>query len=385
MFNHILKLIWKKRKSNALMMLEIFFSFLILFAVWSLTVYTWRNYAQPKGLNSERVWVMYLNFNADEDSLRNQARELTQQEMARFKEIESFAFVSSNAPYSFSTMNSSFEVNGKSHLTDIIAAGDNYDATLGIELKAGRWFEMSDTIGKNQPVVINRVLAENMFGREDPIGKTIGSDDNQRVVVGVVDYFRHKSSFQPDENVLFQPMSKWETDVLLRVAPGAGAAFEARLTEAMHRLGKDWNIEVQHLDDMRATQDKFILVPILILFIVCGFLVFNVALGLFGVLFQNINRRKGEIGLRRAIGATQKQVMQYFIGETLVIAGFGLALGVFFAVQIPLLNVFDVETSTYLWAIVLAIASIVVIAVVCALYPSRQAAVILPAVALHEE
>jgi putative ABC transport system permease protein len=224
-----------------------------------------------------------------------------------------------------------------------------------------------------------------MFGQEDPLGKTIGSADDQRKIIGVVDYFRHKSSFQSDDNVLFQPMSKWETDVLLRVAPGAGAAFEARLAEIMHRIGKDWNIEIQHVTDMRANQDKLVLAPILILFIICGFLVFNVALGLFGVLFQNINRRKGEIGLRRAIGATQKQVMQYFISETLVIAGFGLLLGVFFAVQIPLLNVFDVAASTYLWAIVLAVASIVLIAVICALYPSRQAAVILPAAALHEE
>src|SRR5690349_1265486 len=132
---------------------------------------------------------------------------------------------------------------------------------------------------------------------------------------------------------------------------------------------------------MKATQDKLVLIPILILFVVCGFLVFNVGLGLFGVLFQNISRRKGEIGLRRAVGATRGQILAYFIGETLVIASFAVVLGVFFAIQAPLLNLFDVEAGVYFAGILLAIASVFAITVLCAFYPSRQAAAIYPAVA----
>ena len=98
-------------------------------------------------------------------------------------------------------------------------------------------------------------------------------------------------------------------------------------------------------------------------------MIFNVLLGLFGILWYNINQRKGEIGLRRAMGATQENIAWQFIGEIVVIATFALILGVFFAVQFPLLgvfNVFGVANATYFKGIILAILFIYGIIVFCA-------------------
>lgn len=386
MFTHILKLIWKKKKSNFLMMLEIFVSFLILFAVWSLSVYTYRNYVKPSGLKAENVWAVYINFNTQNDTLRAEYRELVRRHLNNVKEVQHFTFSSGNLPFSFSSSNRDFEYEGKNTLSDYINVEPSYAPTLGIEMLAGRWFTYEDTIGKIDPIVITRRMAENLFGnKEEAVGKIVGLENNQQKVVGVIDYFRHKSSFQADENCVFASSESWLSDMLIKVAPDATPEFEAGLARSMQQLGKDWTVEIQHLDDMRRTQDKTIWVPILILFIVCGFLVFNVGLGLFGILFQNINRRKGEIGLRRALGASKSRIWTYFVGETLVIAGFGVFLGLFFAVQLPLLNALDVESAVYGWAMLLAVLSILAMAVGCAFYPSRQAAAIYPATALHEE
>ncbi|MCC6282908.1 MAG: ABC transporter permease [Saprospiraceae bacterium] len=385
MFKHILALIWKKKKSNFLMMLEIFVSFLILFAVWSLSIYTYRNYATPSGLSTERVWAVYLQFNAPNDTLRGEYRELVRRTLKAFPEIEHFSYSSSNLPFSFSSSNRDYTYQGKGALSEVMSVEADYPNVMGMSLQSGKWFEAQDTIGKITPVVITRHLADILFGQEEAVGKIIGDEKAPRKVVGVVPYFRHKSSYQGDDNCAFEPLSQWDNDLLLKVKSGATAEFEARLARTIQQLGKDWVIEIQHMDNMQSTQDNTIVIPILILFIICAFLVFNVGLGLFGVLFQNINRRKGEIGLRRAIGATKRQILTYFIGETLVIAGFGVVLGVFFAIQLPLLQVLDVETSVYVWGIVLALLSIFVLAVLCAFYPSRQAATIFPAVALHEE
>jgi putative ABC transport system permease protein len=123
----------------------------------------------------------------------------------------------------------------------------------------------------------------------------------------------------------------------------------------------------------------------IIMSIVGCFLVINVALGLFGVLWYNINKRRGEIGLRRAVGATGNSVSSQLIAESLILATLSLIIGVFFAVQFPLLNVFDLQAGIYITAMLLAILFIYLLVFLCSLYPGRQAAAIYPAVALHEE
>jgi putative ABC transport system permease protein len=71
--------------------------------------------------------------------------------------------------------------------------------------------------------------------------------------------------------------------------------------------------------------------------------------------------------------------------EALILATFSLIIGSFFAIQFPLLNVFDLPAGVYLTALVLAILFIYLLVLICSLYPGRQAAAIYPAVALHEE
>jgi len=84
-----------------------------------------------------------------------------------------------------------------------------------------------------------------------------------------------------------------------------------------------------HLTDERKRINSITLVPMIILIIVAGFLIINVALGLFGVLWYNINLRKSEIGLRRALGASGNAVSKQLVGEALVLSTFALIIGSF--------------------------------------------------------
>ncbi|MFC0186292.1 putative ABC transport system permease protein [Pseudarcicella hirudinis] len=385
MLKHLFKLIWKKKKSNFLMMLEIFVSFLILFAVWSLSVYNYRNYAQPSGLDSENVWAVFLNFNTDKDSLKIIYKDLVRQKLKSHPEVEAFSFSSSNLPYSFSSMNNGFTYKKKDISSQVMEVDPDYTKVLKLSLAEGRWFTEADKAAKIKPLIITRHLKEALFGNENALGKITGEKDDRKQVIGIVECFKYGNDFQKPENCAFTPSGDWQTDLLIRVKPGTSIDSEAKIAKEISQLGKDWSLEIQHLDKMKATKNRIVWVPILILLIVCGFLIFNVALGLFGVLFQTISHRKQEIGVRRAIGATKSHILWQFIGETLVIATFGLTLGIFFAMQFPLLNVFDVDKSTYLLGILFAVITVYLLVITCALFPSRQASQIYPAVALHEE
>jgi len=385
MLQHLFKLIWKKKKSNTLMMLEIFVSFLILFAIWTLSAYNYRNYTNPSGIKSDNVWALFYNFNTDSDSLRKIYQDLVKQRLRGFREIESMAFTSGNIPYSFSQSNWVFNHNKKEVLSDVMSVEPDFQKVLGIELAEGRWFRDADKTNKNQAVVITQKLRNELFGTEPVLGKIMGDSDNKYQVVGVIEHFKFDSDFQTVTNCVIRPSESWNQDMIIKVKEGVGAEFEAQLSKTIVGLGKNWTLEVQQMDEMKRTKNQMIWVPTLILLIVCGFLVFNVALGLFGVLFQTISRRKQEIGVRRSMGATKAHILWHFIGEVAVIATFGIVLGLFFAVQFPLLNVFDVATGTYLIGMVLAIISVYMLVIACAFYPSRQASVLQPAQVLHEE
>jgi putative ABC transport system permease protein len=230
-----------------------------------------------------------------------------------------------------------------------------------------------------------------MFGKEKAVGKLIGDGDdkNKMRVVGVVADAKFKGDYTVPGKALFNRADtssySWLGRMLIKVSPDADAAFEGRLYKTLANYMKNANVEIEHLKNNRKNINYMSLVPMIVLLIVSTFLMINVAMGLFGVLWYNINKRRGEIGLRRAVGASGKSVSGQLVSESLILATLSLVVGSFFAIQFPLLNVFDLPASVYLTAILLSILFIYGLVFVCSLYPGKQAAAIYPAVALHED
>ena len=387
MIQHLFKLIWKKRKSNSLIMLEIFVAFFILFAVSSLSVYFYKGYIKPAGINTENVWVAYIDFNSNNDSLNKINVELVRQKVKSFKEIKSFAF-GSHFPYGNSNSTRGFDFRGKMFQSEVMSIEETYPSVLDIKMMSGEWFKDADTLQRQRPIVITQHLKEEMFGNEDAIGQVRVNDDDasKEKIVGVIANFKHKNEFQVDDNCIFQPTyNNTFSSMVIKTDPSVSAEFEAHFAKSLQQLGKDWTVQISHMEDMKKDKNQLVIIPLVMAFIVCGFLIVNVAFGLFGVLFQNINRRRGEIGIRRAMGATGRNIQGQFVGEMVVLATFSIVLGLFFAIQFPLLNVFDVATSVYIWGMLLSVAAVYTIVVLCAWFPSRQAAAIHPAMALHDE
>ncbi|GAA4437945.1 FtsX-like permease family protein [Pontibacter saemangeumensis] len=393
MIRHLFKLIWNRRKSNFLLITEIFVSFMVLFAVLSLVIYNYSNYAKPLGFNHENVWQLSLRQNSDSTARNVQLQEQLLRRLRDFEEVESASLSSTNAPFAFSQMNTSLSYGKtKDLLANFYEVQDEFKDVMQLQVREGRWFDPQDDASRHMPIVINRMLKEKLFGEEEAVGKLIPANDSTSyLVLGVVDYYRAYSEFNADEPAFFTRINLSQNDdrlwnsLLLRVKPGTGVAFEEKMVKELSGIAKDWTLEVSTLEKMRQSKAKLTLVPMVALGLVCGFLIFNVALGLFGVLWYNINKRYAEIGLRRAMGATAGQIYKQFLGEVIVITTLGLLLGCFFAGQFPLLGVFDLSNEVYGLAILSAISLIYILVTCCALYPSSQAAAIHPATALHEE
>jgi len=393
MFRHLFKLIWNKRKQNFLFLSEILVSFMVIFAVFSFLTFYYQNYSKPLGFAYKKVWsISYDNglLTKNRDSLTIFYDNLYKS-LKAMPQIEEVSYSGSNFPYANSIMTTGLHLNGKRFgYVNSYVVGADYKKVWNITLVAGRWFSPEDAVTKNKNFIINETLKKQMFGNGDAIGKLIGDyDDKEKMkIIGVVQDIKANGDFWPAGNAMFTRLDtgyfRNNSHILVKVRDGADATFESQLYKFMTNTMKN-SVEIQHLSEMREAKNEDTIIPMVIFIIIASFLIINVALGLFGVLWYNINKRRSEIGLRRAIGASGSSVSFQLVTEAMILATMSLMVGCFFAIQFPLLSVFNIPASVYIVAMLLSVLFIYLLVFACSLYPGKQAAGIHPAIALHEE
>jgi putative ABC transport system permease protein len=395
MIKHLIKLVWNRKRANFLIALEIFISFLVLLAVIVLAVYFSDNYRRPLGFSYENVWNVQIDMKqlGDDDHTSEQAETGRQLYLAlkEFDEIEAAAGAVT-APFSDTINQGGIPINGRSFVFRHNETTDDFAKVMGVNLIRGRWFGKEDDGSDWQPVVINRLSELAIFGNEDAVGKEIPSFGNQMRVVGVVEEFRHDGDFADPENVIFyradlsDPGNRPPRNLLIKLRSGTTRQFEERLVARLQAVAKDWSFQVQPLVELRESRLQMLLVPVGIAGLVAAFLMIMVALGLSGVLWQNVTQRTKEIGLRRAKGATRQKIHRQILGELFIVTSFGLLAGVLVVVQFPLLNLIGfISTKVYVVSIIISLVMIYLLTLVCGLYPSRLATKVQPAEALHYE
>ncbi|MFD2784593.1 ABC transporter permease [Hymenobacter rubripertinctus] len=396
MIRHLITLMWNRRRANALLLAEIFLAFVVLFVVGSVGLFNWRNYQEPMGFSYDNVWVIDLDAGTQPRADQFATLQTVLRQLRSAPGVVSVSRTASNTPFSGSN-NTTWMETEKDGIKQSVEDVNYYEANIelrevmGVQMREGRWFDHRDETATRTPVVITQLLRDKLFGPGAPaVGKRINNREAEWQVVGVSGAYRADGELQEPRPAMFVYLSPDDTTrarntLLVKVRPGSGAALEKKISADIRSAGTTWSSNVRALAEQRLTQFKFGLVLPVILGVVCLFLIINVALGLFGVLWLNISRRRGEIGVRRAMGATAGNISGQVLGEILVLTTFGLVLGLLVAVQFPLLGIFSVLPSIYFTAMLLAAGVLYLLAVVCALYPSRLAAGIQPAVALREE
>jgi putative ABC transport system permease protein len=403
MTRHLLKLVWNRRRTNLLVVIEIFSSFLVLFGVVTLAVFYLDNYRQPLGFAADDVWVVNQDppesgpggprpeYAAVASRLRDAVREFPQ-----VAEVAG-AFT---APYSNAGWNTSVRLPAGETFYWINQVTDDYDRVMGLSLVRGRWFSREDDGSAFKPMVVTEKLAQTLFGDTDPVGRIVPEDPPpagepprpELRVIGVIRAFRQHGEFSEPVGYAFRrfdpqdPKAEAPRLLVLKVRPGTPAAFEATLMARLQAEARDWSFAVEPLAQMREEFLKNRLAPVLAVGIVAGFLLLMVALGLTGVVWQNVTQRTREIGLRRAKGATARRIHRQILGELVVMTTLALLAGLAVVVQFPLLDLIGaVRPAVYAASLAISAVAIYCLALVFGWYPSRLATMIQPAEALRYE
>jgi putative ABC transport system permease protein len=389
MIRHLFKLIWNRKGKNFLLIVEIFFCFVVVFWVSSIAVYSIRNYAVPLGFTYDDLYYMEV---ARKDTGTTGSRETLEQLKLKLKsmpEVKGLT-VTQSVPFVNWGNNAKVVTDASSATVSKWDVDDDFARILNIKMIKGRWFNNSDNVARNKPVVITADLEEKYFSNHNGLGKIMKSGDEEFMVVGVCANTRSDafSVMQPGFYTRILPDQLVST-MLLKVSAANRPEFEARLMNESNQFARKstgtWEVDGAEMTDIYFNQVLNSYFQFTIICIVSGFLIFNVVIGLFGVLWLSITQRTAEIGVRRAMGANMGNIYKQILLEALILASFGVAPGFLLAVQFPLLNVLGgVEVPVFVLSIIITILVVYGLVAVCALYPSRRAAKIQPALALHE-
>ena len=398
MFMHLLKPIWKRKSRNLMLSLEIFLAFLMVFAVVAIAGRFFQLAQLPTGFHYESVWSVAM-YSPDDKPTDAALYDKFKRSLEALPEVEKVAFVSF-PPYQRSAWNTDFSSpdSGGSAGSNMMEVSDDFFAATDMKIEQGRWFSSVDEGAAERPVVINRQFAEALFPGENPVGKTISQDDpfekNPHLmrITGVFDTFRSWGEFAAPTNFVFARMStlsqgRGARNILLKLKPGTGRIFEAKLNQQLKLVRNDWGYQISPLSVMRKDMMRASTMPLVVLAVVAAFLLIMVGFGLFGVLWQNTTRRIPEIGLRRAAGATAGNIYRQIITEQLLITSLAVSLGLILLVQLPITGVFGDSLNWPLFGVAALLTALIMalVSVLCALYPAWRASRLSPTEALHYE
>ncbi len=273
-----------------------------------------------------------------------------------------------------------------------------YFQTFGIAMAQGRSFTDKDHESAPKVALLNETAARFYFGDRSPLGAQISFNDRPNVarvlyqVVGVVKDARYQNLREPDWRRVYLPATQ-SLDRLgwLRLAAraeGRPADLANAVSNELRAAGAD--ILISNIATLSEQVDQSLLQERLVatLALFFGLLALALAcLGLYGVLSYDVARRTNEIGIRMALGANARQVVQLVLRETLgwvvlgVTLGFGAALATTRWVESLLFGLKPHDPLT----IGLAALVLLVVALVAGYLPARRAARIDPLKALRHE
>ncbi|MGA7459174.1 MAG: ABC transporter permease [Candidatus Korobacteraceae bacterium] len=286
----------------------------------------------------------------------------------------------------------------------------HYNQIRYLPLAAGRWFNQDDETQKRLVAVVGDEMLKNLFPGRPAVGNAILLDGIRFEVIGVVERVGHGDN-NSTNNRVFMPFSTMrEYFPLIKDGQQDAVSFinyrprvrqeHAQAREEVRRIiarnhGFDWHDEdaFEDWDTIKASETVAKIFDAMDLFLGgVGLVTLTLgAIGIINIMLVAVSERTREIGLRKALGATNRSILLQFFLEgaflTLMSGAIGMAgaaLLMFMMRGMGEVPGFDPPTMSFMSA-TLAIGTLAVAGIVAGIYPARKAAMLQPVDALRQE
>jgi putative ABC transport system permease protein len=296
--------------------------------------------SQIEAVGSNLIWADVVKT---PDKVQPLSYQLTLADMEAARTIPSVAAVAGLADMPMTVI-----VRGHARAVRLIGVTEGYQQIRRLLVLRGRYFDPEDMQASSKVCLITRELAEQAFGVDNPIGRSLRMGELTFTVIGV---FHERAStygmteiqkesvlvplqlvryYTGDEEEILSTLYAQATD------PDQVSHVEhqlERLLRSRHPAEAEYEVFTLAAILSAARSISFALTVVLVLFALVAMLISGI--GIMNIMLVTVRERTREIGVRKAIGAQRREIMAQFLVEAFLISGSGSVIGILIGLAIP--------------------------------------------------
>ncbi len=270
-------------------------------------------------------------------------------------------------------------------------------------MQLGSGFTEQDMHSASRVALIGKTVKENLFGDEDPIGKTIRITNVPFEVIGYLTSKGQSLTGQDQDDVVMIPLTTAQRKVFGTQFPGSVRAIMvkakdteglvtvqskiSKLLRAKHKLkpSMDDDFSIRDLKSIAESAAATAHVMSLLLGAVASISLVVGGIGIMNIMLVSVTERTREIGIRKAIGAPESSIMLQFFAEAIIISAIGSLIGLVVGIggAFMLKWVFNISVEISIWSIIASLTVAASVGIFFGYYPAQKAAKLNPIEALR--
>jgi ABC-type antimicrobial peptide transport system permease subunit len=270
-----------------------------------------------------------------------------------------------------------------------------------IKIANGRFFDQAEETTKAHVAIIGATIAEEIFGNQDPVGEFVKIKKKNFKIIGVLEA-QGSSGFENPDNAVLIPLSVAQQELMgvrhvsfIRVRVDDEKHVDQTVEEIKQTLIErhdDEDFSIRTVADILTMLTTITNVLRFFLAAIAGISLFVGGVGIMNIMLISVKEKTKEIGLRKSVGATHKDIMQQFLTETIIISLIAGCIGIIAGAIIAFTIYIIVNQLGYDYAFVISPLSIVAsfsiaasIGLIFGIVPAKKASNLDPISALRYE
>jgi putative ABC transport system permease protein len=286
--------------------------------------------------------------------------------------------------------------------TSIYASSEKAKDIYNFQIATGKFYTESDVSNSANIAVVGPTVMETLFGKTDPIGKIIKIDGKNFTVIGTTKSKGTDQFGNDQDNAVSIPITTAQNKIFgmdylnMILAQAKSEKDMDKATEEVTKiLRRSHHLGINDLDDFTVNSQTQILDTVssitniftVVISSIAGISLLVGGIGIMNIMLVSVTERTREIGIRKAVGAKNRDILVQFLIESIVLSITGGALGIVFAVIVTqVLKRFTVlSTNITGFSIILALTFSTIVGLFFGIYPAMRAARLNPIEALRYE